>query len=58
MTVYSPWSSTLVMKRKLIKTDTFFNLSQAFTLHYFLADDTVEVLEVLPVGVDEYSRVL
>ena len=58
MTVYSPWSSTLVMKRKLIKTDAFFNLSQAFTLHYFLADDTVEVLEVLPVGVDEYSRVL
>ena len=31
---------------------------KAFTLHYFLADDTVEVLEVLPSGVEDYSKVL
>jgi hypothetical protein len=27
-------------------------------VHYFLADDTVEVLEVLPAGVQDYSKVL
>ena len=31
---------------------------RAYAVHYFLADDTVEVLEVLPAGVDDYSKVL
>ena len=31
---------------------------RAYAVHYFLADDTVEVLEVLPAGVEDYSKVL
>ena len=32
--------------------------ARAYAVHYFLADDTVEVLEVLPAGVQDYSKVL